>query len=95
MDKFRITEYRNKKIGDIFLVDKIIDNETQDKKYPIIIDNCKIQQQSCITLIKKTFNYTNSLCDMESSGFFMVVKKYSIKKNSFVQKIISDNEKEK
>ena len=31
--------HKNKKIGDIFLVDKIIDNETQEKKYPIIIDN--------------------------------------------------------
>ena len=48
--------HKNKKISDIFLVDKIIDNETQEKKYPIIIDNCKIEQQSCITFNKENFN---------------------------------------
>ena len=40
MDKFRIQVIEIKK-SVIFLVDKIIDNETQDKKYPIIIDNGK------------------------------------------------------
>ena len=87
--------HKNKKIGDIFLVDKIIDNETQEKKYPIIIDNCKIEQQSCITFNKENFNYTKSLYDMEVSGFFFGCEKYTIKEFIHSIKIISDNENKK
>ena len=55
----------------------------------------KFKQQSCITFNKENFNYTNSLYDMEVSGFFFGCEKYSIKEFIHSIKIISDNEKEK
>ena len=60
----------NEKIGNIFLIDKIVDNETK-KKYPFILDNCRLKQKSCITHHKPNYSYTDDLSDMEASGFFL------------------------
>ncbi|MBD23366.1 MAG: hypothetical protein CL572_06895 [Alphaproteobacteria bacterium] len=90
-----IAGHKKEKIGCIFLVDKIIDDETKKKKYPFIVDNCQIKQESCVTYNKENFNYTNNLSDMEASGFFFGCEKYSTKEFIHSLKIISDNEKEK
>ena len=92
---FGIAGHKKEKIGSIFLVDKIIDNETKKKRYPFILDNCKINQSSCITYGEPNFNYTNDLSDMEASGFFFGCEKYSSKEFIHSIKIISDNEKKK
>ena len=56
----------------------------QKKRYPFILDNCKINQSSCITYNEPNFNYTNNLSDMEASGFFLGVKNIHLK-NLFIQ----------
>ena len=58
---FGLAGNKDKKIGDIFLVDKIIDNETKEKNYPVIIDDFKIEQKACITYNKENFKYTNNV----------------------------------
>jgi hypothetical protein len=92
---FGVAGHKKEKIGSIFLVDKVIDNETKKKRYPFILDNCKINQNSCITYNEPNFNYTNNLSDMEASGFFFGCEKYSSKEFIHSIKIISDNEKKK
>ena len=90
-----IAGHKKEKIGNIFLIDKITDDETKKTIYPFIFDNCKIKQKSCITYNMANFNYTNDLSDMEVSGFFFACEKYSTKELIHSLKIISDNEKEK
>ena len=92
---FGIAGHKKGKIGNIFLVDKIVDNETKKKSFPFILDNCKINQSSCITYGEPNFNYTNDLSDMEASGFFFGCEKYTSKEFIHSIKIISDNGKKK
>ena len=81
---FGVAGHKKEKIGSIFLVDKVIDNETKRKRYPFILDNCKIKQNSCITYYEPNFKYTNDLSDMEASGFFFGCEKIHLK-NLFIQ----------
>ena len=74
---------QKEKIGNIFLIDKITDDETKKTMYPFIFDNCKIKQKSCITYNMANFNYTNDLSDMEVSGFSLHVKNTQ-QKNLFI-----------
>ena len=92
---FGIAGHKNEKIGNIFLIDKIVDNETQKKKYPFILDNCRLKQKSCITHHKPNYSYTDDLSDMEASGFFFGCEKYSSKEFIHSIKIVSDNEKKR
>ncbi len=82
-------------IGKIFLINKIIDRETNTNYFPHIIKNCNLNQNSCMTYSKQNFIYTNDLSDMEASGFFMSAEKYSTKEMISSIKIISDNKKER
>ena len=92
---FGIAGHKDAKIGDIFLIDKVIDNETKETKYPVILDDFKIKQKACITYGAPNFKYTNYVSDMEASGFFFACEKYSTKEFIYSIKIISDNEKKK
>ena len=71
--------HEREKIGTLILVDKIYDYETQKSMYPFFVKNYKIKRLNCTCYSKPNFNYTNSLSDMESSGFFSSANKYSSK----------------
>jgi len=88
---FGISGHINHKIGEIFLINKIIDKETNYKFFPHIIKNCNLNQHSCMTYSKENFAYTDDLSDMEAIGFFMGAEKYSTKELIHTIKIISDN----
>ena len=92
---FGIAGHINHKIGEIFLINKIVDKETNFNYFPYIIKNCSLDQNSCMTYSKENFIYTDNLSDMEASGFFMGAEKYSTKELIHVIKIISDNKDEK
>lgn len=80
-----------KKIGDLFLVNKICDNHSQKKFFPYSPETEAIKSLDCITYDKPNFNYNDSLSDMELSGFFLAANKYSYKELIHSLKIISDN----
>ena len=82
-------------IGKIFLINKVIDKETNYKYFPRIINNCNLDQKSCITYSEQNFFYNDDLSDMEASGFFMAADKYTTKELIHSIKIISDNEEQK
>ena len=92
---FGIAGHISHNIGKIFLINKIIDKETNYKYFPHIIKNCNLEQKSCITYGEQNFFYNDDLSDMEASGFFMAADKYSTKELIHSIKIISDNEEEK
>ena len=87
--------HEKEKIGTLVLVDKIYDYETQRSIYPFFVKNYKIKKLNCTCYSKPNFNYTNSLSDMESSGFFFSANKYSTKEIIHSLKIVSDNKFEK
>ena len=92
---FGIAGHISHSIGKIFLINKIVDKETNYKYFPHIIKNCKLDQKSCITYSEQNFFYNDDLSDMEASGFFMAADKYSTKELIHSIKIISDNKEEK
>ena len=87
--------HEKEKIGTLILVDKIYDFETQKSMYPFFVKNYKIKRLNCTCYSKPNFNYSNSLSDMESSGFFSSANKYSSKEIIHSLKIVSDNKFEK
>ena len=87
--------HEREKIGTLILVDKIYDFETQKSMYPFFVKNYKIKRLNCTCYSKPNFNYSNSLSDMESSGFFSSANKYSSKEIIHSLKIVSDNKFEK
>ena len=87
--------HEKEKIGTLVFVDKIYDYETQKSMYPFFVKNYKIKRLNCTCYSKPNFNYTNSLSDMESSGFFSSANKYSSKEIIHSLKIVSDNKFEK
>ena len=92
---FGISGHINHNIGKVFLINKIIDKETNYKFFPHIIKNCNLNQHSCMTYSKESFAYTDDLSDMEAFGFFMGAEKYSTRELIHTIKIISDNKDKK
>ncbi len=87
---FGLCGHKDHKIGEIFLVNKLYDNSSSKIFYPFIPD-FNFNSISCITLDQKKNNYTKSLHEMESSGFFEATSKFSSKESIYILKIVSDN----
>lgn len=83
---------KSRKIGEIFLVDKVIDSSSSKVYFPFVGFK-KIKSTECVTYDKKDLNYNQSLSDMECSGFFYATNKYGIKEFINILKIVSDNKK--
>lgn len=82
------------KIGNLYLVNKVTDNDTKKSLYPIFITDHKIEKKNCITYGLVNKKYNDSLSDMECSGFFSSANRYSTKEIIHSLKIVSDNKKE-
>ena len=82
------------KIGDIFLINKIIDQETSRVFYPDIIFKNDLNEAS-ITTVPNVVTDGNmkfdSLVDMESSEIFRVCSKYVSLHKIIILKIVSDH----
>ena len=86
-----IAGHSNSFIGELFIINKIIDNSSLKNFYPYSPNINKINQLSCTTYEKADTKYNNSLSDMELSGFFQTANKYSFKELIHSLKVVSDN----
>ena len=78
-------------IGELFIVNKITDNTSLKNYYPYSPNINKINQLSCTTYDKVDSKYSDSLSDMELSGFYQTANKYSYRELIHSLKIVSDN----
>lgn len=81
------------KIGNVYLINKIVDNETKKCYYPDILFNHSFKESSIETFSKTVTHgevMTEPLCDMESSGFYIAANKYFQSHQIFLFKIVSD-----
>ncbi|CAM0497211.1 nucleoside phosphorylase [Thermoanaerobacter kivui] len=84
----------NDKLGSIYLINKIIDNETKKNYIPDVLINHFFEESDI-----ETFNYvvndatlmSAKLCDMEASGFYQAASKYFETHRIYLLKIVSDN----
>lgn len=88
-----IAGHRDYALGDLFLVDKIIDADSQRNYYPPLIGkplcpSCAVQTRSTPQL-----NYDHAdLCDMEASAFYETATRFTSSELSQCLKVISDNQ---
>ena len=78
-------------VGELFIVNKIIDSTSLKNYFPYSPNVSKISQLSCTTYEKVDSKYSNSLSDMELSGFYQTANKYSYRELIHSLKIVSDN----
>ncbi len=84
----------DEKIGNIYLISKIIDNETHKNYIPDILIDHPFDESDI-----ETFNYvvkdkglmTARLCDMEASGFYQAASKFFETHRIYILKIVSDS----
>ncbi|PPR34867.1 MAG: hypothetical protein CFH26_00141 [Alphaproteobacteria bacterium MarineAlpha6_Bin4] len=89
-----IAGHKDYKLGEIILVSKVIDNKTKYSWYPSLLWKTKIKKNSLITVGFPKIKYTtDSLYDMEASGFFKGARVYAGPEKVQCIKIISDNKK--
>ncbi len=79
-------------LGGLFLIDKIIDNDTQKSYYPSLIFSPPCPTGSIKTSSISQINYDQQhLCDMEASAFYDTAIRFSSIEFIFCLKVISDN----
>ena len=87
------TKESNISIGDVFLVNKIYDIETNRYYFPDMLYKLDMSERDISTSIKPLDNpalLSTSLVDMESSGFFIAAARFVTNENIFIIKVISD-----
>ena len=82
--------HKDFKVGSIYGINKIDDDETKKKFFPFV-NQFNLQNQECLTVGKQKKSYSSKIYDMESSGFYQSACKYSSKELLQIVKIISDN----
>ena len=88
-----IAGHKNHPLGGLFLIDKIIDVDSERNYYPSVITSSPCPTGSIQTLSKPQLRYNQSyLCDMEASAFYETAVRFSSSELIFCLKIISDNE---
>ena len=78
-------------VGEIFLVNKVIDQSSSKVWYPSINFKTDIKQATCLTVDEIT-KYDENLLDMELSGIQQTSLKFSTIEFVHSLKIVSDNE---
>lgn len=78
-------------IGELFIINKIIDSTSLKTYYPYSPNIDKINQLSCTTYERVDSQYSDSLSDMELTGFYQTANKYSFRELIHSLKIVSDN----
>lgn len=78
--------------GNIFLVNKIIDNSTKREFFPDMLIRSGFKEEYVETFERPVVGGDyNGLCDMEASGFFQAASKFMPPHAVHVIKIVSDN----
>lgn len=87
------TKDDNINIGNIFLINRIKDNETKRDFYPDILIEHPFEESDIETFsypVVKPGLMSAKLCDMESSGFYQAASKYMQTHQIYLLKIVSD-----
>jgi len=82
---------KDKKIGSLFLINKIIDSSFNKEYFPDILFEHNLIEQSIKTVDIPANTEENILVDMEASGFFHSASKVLSLENIHILKIISDH----
>jgi adenosylhomocysteine nucleosidase len=88
-----IAGHKDHPLGGLFLIDKIIDVDSQKSYYPSLIFSPSCPTGSIQTLSKPQLNYDqHHLCDMEASAFYETAVRFSSSELILCLKVISDNQ---
>jgi nucleoside phosphorylase len=88
-----IAGHKDHPLGGLFLMDKIIDVDSQKSYYPSLIFTPPCPTGSIQTLSKPQLNYDQlHLCDMEASAFYETAVRFSSSELILCLKVISDNQ---
>ena len=88
-----IAGHKDHQLGGLFLIDKIIDVDSQKSYYPSLIFTLPCSTGSIKTSSKPQFNYDElHLCDMEASAFYETAVRFSSSELILCLKVISDNQ---
>ena len=88
---FGLAGHKTFRIGELFYVDKIIDNDTDIQNFPYVHESVNLRMNTCRTFSKPNKYLDDNLSDMECSGFFDAANFFSSKELIHSLKIISDN----
>lgn len=88
-----IAGHKDHPVGDLFLIDKIVDVDSQKNYYPSLSFTPVCPTGSIRTLSKPQPNYDQShLCDMEASAFYETAVRFTSSELILCLKVISDNQ---
>ncbi len=88
-----IAGHKDHLLGCLFLIDKIIDVDSQKSYYPSLIFTPPCPTGSLQTSSKPKFDYDQlHLCDMEASAFYETAVRFSSSELILCLKVISDNQ---
>jgi len=88
-----IAGHKDHPLGGLFLIDKIIDVDSQKRYYPSLIIIPPCPTGSIQTLSKPQLNYDQQhLCDMEASAFYETAVRFTSSELVLCLKVISDNQ---
>ena len=86
-----IAGHENIAIGEIRLINKIVDSDNKSCWYPQIIFDPPCDSIDLISLERPSNEYQTCLYDMEASGFYSAASQYGISELIHSVKVISDN----
>lgn len=88
-----IAGHKDHALGSLFLIDKIIDSDSQKSYYPSLLVKPPCPTGGIQTSSKPRLQYDKShLCDMEASAFYETAVRFSSSELILCLKVISDNE---
>lgn len=88
-----VAGHKEHPLGDLFLIDKIIDVDSQKSYYPSLIFTPPCSTGSIQTSSRPQLNYDRQhLCDMEASAFYETAMRFSSSEMIICLKVISDNQ---
>lgn len=88
-----IAGHQHHPLGELFLIDKISDVDSQKSYYPALITTASCRRASLQTVSKPQIQYHESeLCDMEASAFYETAVRFSSSELICCLKVISDNQ---
>lgn len=87
-----IAGHRDHAVGSLFLIDRIIDADSQKRYYPALVFTPPCPTGGIQTLSKPRPDYDPlHLCDMEASAFYETAVRFSSSELILCLKVISDN----
>ena len=88
-----IAGHQHQPLGELCLIDKITDVDSQKSYYPSLISSAPCQRASLQTVSKPQHHYHESeLCDMEASAFYETAVRFTTSELIVCLKVISDNQ---